>query len=143
MCTEVTYLDGAELTIVNLSDLPENLSSSITDTLQESSSLSGVSVEDFVLLKFDVEAIFMGGSYNSGGNDNLSVFIYAAFEEVDWYQLLMKSEGQKPIEGDFGQEYKGRKISSVAMAVSAQEMENTSDILKFVKEALTIKVCGE
>ena len=33
--------------------------------IRESSSLSGVSVEDFVLFKFDVEAIFMGASYNS------------------------------------------------------------------------------
>ena len=84
-----------------------------------------------------------------GVNDILSLTTYAAFKEEsnpDSYQPLMTGEDAstlEPIEGDFGQEFKGREISSVVIIVLAQGTENPTDILEIVKEALTVKVCGE
>ena len=151
VCDTVTLEDGTdnELTFVKMDELPENLSSSITDTLEGSPSLSGVSVEDFVSFIVNVEGTFMSASYNLGDSDVLPVTTYVAFKEEsqpDLYQPLMTGEGAsllKPIEGDFGQEFYGREISSVVIIVLAEGTENTTEILKIVKEALTIKVCGE
>ena len=138
-----------ELTIVQMDELPENLSSSITDTLQGSPSLSGVSVEDFVSFIVNVDGTLMSASYNLGDNDIPLLTTYAAFKEEskpDSYQPLTTGEDAstlEPIEGDFGQEFMGREISSVVIIVLAQGTENTADILEIVKEALTVKVCGE
>ena len=56
VCETVTFEDGAdnELTIQEMDELPESLSSSIAATLQVSP-LSGVSVEDFVSFIVDLE----------------------------------------------------------------------------------------
>ena len=145
----MTFEDGAdnELTIEEMDELPESMSTSIAATLQVSP-LSGVSVEDFVSFIVDVEGTFMGASYNSDGTGILPL-TYAAFKEegnTDLYQPLTTGEGAvtlEPIGGDFGQDFKNKEISSVVIAVLAQGVENTDDILGIVKEALSMKVCGE
>ena len=149
LCDEENTLEvGAdnELTIEKLPGLPGNLSSSIADTLQKSSSLSGVSVEDFVSFKVVLKGVFMSASYSSSDNGILPLFIYATLKDggsLELFQLLETSDGQESMESDFGQKYIGSQISSVIIIIRPQETQNTSDIENLVKGALYIKVCGE